>query len=252
MAAAALCGCTVLEDRQACPCRLYLDCSNAGNYVCDSMLVRVSGAGDFCYEKMLYRNDYSTPICVPVPGHGGAGVSVVDGCASYSLVRTDSGGLEIPEGLQCPQAYLYNSFVATSGEECVDSIKVMKNYCALSVDFVSEDMAGYSVGIYGNVSGFSATGAPSNGRFRFRQSIGNPSSCSFRLPRQTDDSLEMGIRTEGGKERRFALGKYIRESGYDWKRENLDDLCIVVDYSSTFVRIEVNGWVTEETLDVVI
>ena len=68
------------------------------------------------------------------------------------------------------------------------------------------------------------------------------------LPRQADDSLELEFydkdmtKADGAPVDRLALGDYIRAAGYDWNREDLEDLYVNVDYTDAGVSVAIREW----------
>ena len=72
------------------------------------------------------------------------------------------------------------------------------------------------------------------------------------LPRQTDASLTMEVDDGTGVLKRFALGQYIEESGYDWNEADLKDIVVEIDIAILKISLTIQGWDKEHTFDVVI
>ena len=240
--------CTVLEDRSACPARLHLDLSDISNQSCDSLKLYI-GSSRFSMARTIGRDSYSSDYVVEIPDRGGVCLNVYDNrIASY----VDGGTFTIPEGRQCPEAFMFSAFADTSEEENDAYVKLHKNYCGVSLLFTADNAGEYDLYVYGDVCGYSESGQPSEGRFLYRPGILDGSSCFFRLPRQKDASLRMGISAGGENERFFALGNYIEESGYDWTKEDLDDVVIKINYAQTILTITINDWTVREEMSVII
>jgi hypothetical protein len=65
---------------------------------------------------------------------------------------------------------------------------------------------------------------------------------TFRIPRQADDSLTITITPEDAPTVRFPLGEYIRQLGYNWKAEELQDIFLSIDLARGLVDLRVADW----------
>lgn len=243
-----LAGCSVLEDRAQCPCHLVLEFSDEANYCADSISVALQ-SGAYSSFFVVCSEDYGVPVKVDVPSRTELNVSALDASSSDS---GNDGCLTISEGEQCPQAYMFTSRCDISAEDAFVYVKLHKNYCGISVSFSSPAPDLYDMVVSGNVCGYSSDGIPLPGRFIYSPSFDENSMSFFCIPRQIDGSLKLGIRYGEGPVRYFALGNYILESGYDWNKEDLDDIVVCIDYAATEIRITVDDWSIEEEYDVVI
>jgi hypothetical protein len=70
---------------------------------------------------------------------------------------------------------------------------------------------------------------------------------TFRIPRQADDSLTVNIQPEDAPSACFPLGEYIRQLGYNWKAEELQDIFLSIDLVRGLVDLRVADW-EEETV----
>lgn len=300
--------CSVLEDRSACPCFVHVDLSSDRNHVCDSLRVMLDTRSGFCYRGTVLRSEYGRDLCVEVPSREGVYISVLDGSVE---VDSGTGGLPsvvIPVGEQCPEVYMYTSFLETNAESVADTVVVGKNYCSVVMNFAARNLDLYEVHIVGNVcgygtggdedgfpgggfpgggfpggslpgggfsggdlpdggspgGGFYGGGAASGaggmrgigmvlcGYFDYSPLTDDPESCSFRLPRQMDNSLQLVISAPGAPRRTFALGNYIARSGYDWNAYDLDDIIMNLDFAENGFTVTVGEWTITEEFDVLI
>lgn len=240
--------CSVLEDRTDCPSRLHLDLSDSANMGCDSLVLMVNSPA-FSKREVVGKDEYVRDYVIDVPCRNGVYLNVVD----YAVSEYDSGGVfRIPQGEECPEVYMYSAWCDTSEEDVSDYVRLRKNYCGVSLHFTSENADLYDMCVYGEICGYSIGGDPEKGKFAFKPDFPDGAFCYFRLPRQMDASLRMGILSADGSERCFALGNYIEESGYDWTKEDLDDIVINVNYARTKVSISIDGWKTIEEFPFVI
>ena len=244
----ALCSCTVLEDRDSCPCLLHLDVDESAAYVADSLRIWISGDG-FSYVTDLSSSQYADGITVPVGTRSGVHIAVMD---IASAGDSPDGSLSIPLGGQCPDVFDFRTFCDTSGESVEQHIRLHKNHCRVSVFFPEAAAGGYSVVIAGNVNGYSSRGDMQDGEFVCETFADDTGYFVFCIPRQKDGGLNMKISREDGSPRVFALGNYIIDSGYDWTAEDLEDVEISVDYAAGVIRLHIEGWPDCEVEDVVI
>lgn len=246
-ALASVVSCTVLEKRSECPCFLSVYMSGEEDFGCESVTLNVRGDG---YETSLAlpREDFEAPVVLKVP-RTGVNINVFD---SELDDCSGSGGLRIPVGQQCPAVYMFSSLCDTSEDEAEEYVTLKKNYCGVSLSFVSEDPEMYRMSVEGRVCGYDAEGQPLEGEFGYDPEFDGASRCFFRLPRQKDQSLFLKITGRSGGARRLSLGSYIAASGYDWTKENLDDIVVSIDYAGLELKISVNDWTTVVEDDIVI
>ena len=235
-------GCTVKEERDLCPAQLVLALPplegpavlhvGAGEeYRLDSL-----AAGQREYRTVVPRGRVSvlawTPADLPfLPGRE----------------------LRIPEGEEAPEIRLFSREYDIRGELLQDSVRLHKNYCTLDLQVRSRDGTfPYSFTVSGGFCGYDARGQVLPGVFRCRARPDASGSCRIRIPRQGDDSLMLELSDGDGVVRSFALGEYLRESGYDWTAEDLGDAGIAIDYARTSVTFFVDGWSVTLQFDMVI
>lgn len=243
-----LVGCSVLEDRTQCPCHIVFDFSDQANYCADSIAVALQSGG-YNSSFVVYCPSYEDLVRMDVPSRSVLNVSAL-GASSAELDNDKR--LVIPVGEQCPQAYMFTSQYDISAEDASVYVKLHKNYCGISVSFSSPSPDLYDMEVSGNVCGYFGDGSPLPGKFSYSPSFDENSMSFFCIPRQVDGSLRLGIQYGNGPVRYFALGNYILESGYDWTKEDLDDIVVCIDYAATEIRITVDDWSYEEEFEVVI
>lgn len=243
-----LCSCTVLEDRDSCPCLLHLDVDESVADVTDSVRIWVQGDG-FSFSAGLSSARYAEGITVTVTSRSGVNIAVMD---ASSAENSPDGSLEIPAGSQCPELYDFRSFCDTSSETAEEHICLHKNHCRVLVSFPEATDGQYAVGVAGNVCGYSFMGSCIGGDFACVPCRTGDGRLMFCIPRQKDSGLNMKIGTDEGFTRVFALGNYIVESGYDWSAADLEDVEVDVDYAASQVRLHFEGWPETEASDIVI
>ena len=233
-----LCGCSVKEDRSACPCLLTLELEDLP---VTPVMVDVSGE-EFSRTEAIYAD---TTLVLPVP-KGEVSVSVTGG-----VLPGAGGAVQIPEGEEAPPLCLFHAALDADVERLTVPVRLRKQFCTLELVFSGP--AGYGppfeVEVEGFVDGWLRDGSPSSGTFRRRVLPGADGRAVLRLPRQRDDSLLMHIVFSDRVIRTFALGTYIAASGYDWSAPDLADLTLRVDLSVTSVTLSIDLWSVTEDID---
>ncbi len=240
-------GCTVKENRSLCPCMLVLDFSGVDMAVVGCADLIMNSDDGFLFTDELEVEDFSSGLSLPVPR------SVIRlGLWSGEGVAATYDGLEIPKGEDCPPVYFHASVVDARCEMLQEKIFMRKNHCNLTVNLLHEDAGTWRICLFGNVNGYMSDGSPSEGEFSCeleRDGDGGFSAC---LPRQTDNSLAMELDDGSGIVKRFSIGEYIAESGYDWGAPDLEDLVMDIDIAFTGIVLTIRGWDDFFKFDVVI
>lgn len=239
-------GC-IKEARELCPCLLIVDFSEIDKEESDSLSLGIfSPDGILCVEK--FRNDaYGERFGVEVP-KGTVRLSVFslspvqDAFSWESFEDGDGTSLRVPPGCECPPVYTHFAQIDTRKESHTEFVSPLKNFCRLSVLFRTDNPSSYKVSVQGNVCGYGNDGTPVDGDFDFSPQTGDDGRFSVRIPRQKDGSLCLLIDDGGGVVRKFPLGDYLLQSGYDWSESSLRDADVVIDYATAEIVISVDEW----------
>ena len=233
-----LTGCSVKEDRSACPCLLVLEFSSL-----PVTPVMVSVEGEGC--SLLHRVHSDTLLALSVPKTE-LSVSVTGGALPDAVE-----GVRIPLGEEAPPLYLYHASVSSDAEQVLLPVYLRKQFCQLTLAFSGPPGYGppFQVEVEGFADGWARDGSPSEGPFSYRLLPGEDGRATLRLPRQRDDSLLMHILFSDQVVRTFALGAYIADAGYDWTAPDLKDLTLNVDVSVTSVTLSTDLWTHTEDIE---
>ena len=266
LVSALLVSCSIKEDRSECPCLLRLDLSSVdADAVGGKMLLDVRNEGGFFCRDTVDLREGAGIREVRVPR---TGVRVnLWSCEAADFVGED--GLVIPLGDECPCVRMFSSFVDTDCETRTETVGVIKNYCRLTVMMDESDRCWpYELNVSGNIDGYGIDGTPRSGEFSHYlvPSVSSETDVEgalqsfaddrqetvlvreLSLPRQKDESLRLSVLEKGSVLKTFALGNYIRQSGYDWTAVDLQDIVVKIDYACTRVSIAVGPW--EHSYDV--
>lgn len=236
-----LAGCSVKEDRSACPCTLVLDFSNL-----PVTPVMLSVEGEGCSVLQIVHADTLMTLSVP---RTDLSVSVTGGALPDA-----AGSVRIPFGEEAPPLYLYHASVPSDAEQVVLPVYLRKQFCQLTLAFTGPPGYGppFEVEVEGFVDGWARDGSPLDGPFSYRLLPGGDGMAVIRLPRQRDDSLLMHIVFSDQVVRTFALGNFMAAAGYDWSAADLEDLTLNVDVSVTSVTISTDAWTATEEIELFI
>lgn len=240
-------GCSVKEDRDVCPGRLMLDFSGVDTSV-GSLDMLVTGPDGIIFRDMVAPSGFREEYMREVP-HGMLDVNVLSGADGF--VEEDS-GLVIPLGCECPPVYKHSFVADTRGEIWRQRVDLRKSYCCLTVKLKGKDAMPYIISICGNVDGYALDGSPRKGEFRCEACPEDEGEITVRVPRQMDASMMLVVEGGNGIRKNFAVGEYIRASGYDWDSEDLSDVTVTLDYYITGVTVLVQKWDEEFVFDLVL
>lgn len=223
--------CTVKEDRKDCPCLLSVEFSplppGPVEYRIEAMdgslLARETVAQDSVYFLKVPRD----------------GVRLV--AISGTALADD---VVIPYGSDCPPAYISHATYDTNYEAVQIRPTFNKHFCTLSIilDGPPGNGGPVQIGIRGRVGALSLEGRPLAGEFSYISS-GRASPLTCRLPRQApSEQLLLDIVMEDNLLRTFALGTYLRQSGYDWGEKDLKDVSVTICLSVTHITFHIQDW----------
>lgn len=251
-----LLSCSIKEDRSDCPCLLRLEFpaedvqAGRGRAILD-----VRDDSGFSYSDTLSLDKIDGAYELRVPR---TGVHVNLWSEEASGFVGDN-GLVIPFGDDCPYVRMFSSSVDTDCETCTETVRLVKNYCRLTVMMDESDMDWpFELNVCGNIDGYGIDGSPRQGVFSHYlvPSAGADPGASqetelvreLSLPRQTDSSLRLSVMENFTALKTFALGNYISQCGYDWTAADLQDIVVRIDYACTKLSISVGAW--EHSYDV--
>ncbi len=240
-------GCSVKENRDMCPCWLVLDFSEVDTTVIKYADLVMTADDGFVFTENLVPEEFSRDVAMSVP-RTELNLEVWNGTED---MLTEN-GLRIPYGDDCPPVYFHTSIVDTRCESVRETVMMRKNHCRMTVNLNFTGGDTREVDILGNVDGFLSDGTPSRGEFSYRLHGRDDGEYCVVLPRQLDNSMSMEINDDTGVVKRFALGEYVAESGYDWSAPDLEDVTIDIDIAFTGVTLVIQGWEKTYSFDVVI
>lgn len=239
-------GCSVKESREVCPCQLLLDFSEVDTASVKSIDIYVRENDEIILRDFVGKEEFREDYMAYVPRTG------LDFCAWFGRGDALTDALEIPYGEDCPPVYIHSSVIDASGETVTEKVVMRKSFCRMTLNVRRDVKSSFGLAISGNVNGYESDGAPSPGEFVVFLDSDGSDTFFVNLPRQLDDSLLMEVDTGDTVVKKFPLGRYIRESGYDWDTPDLEDIAIDLDIAVTHLSVVIQGWEKEYKFDVVI
>lgn len=251
--------CSVLEDRDPCPCRLNLVLT--GRVGMDggqdrlvlslmdadrSLLLRESPALEAFSGGTPYRMDVPKKEFISVNGVLGLNRALQDG-----------GIIRIPEGYAADSLWVFIAETDTRRESVTLPVRLRKEYAGIEIAFAEaldhpdEDFP-FFLRLKGEACGLDLLdGSPVSGPFSCRPQERAHGVFQSTLPRQKADgsltvelwSKDSGKAEDGMPEQQIPLDAYIAETrGFSWLDPDLKDLRIVIDYAQAQIRIAVLDW----------
>lgn len=255
-------GCTVLEDRDPCPCYLEVDFSQVDKSIREWQMWLFSPSGELLFKDTVYRRSYSSPYVVEVPrntgvqcllwGNARGGTSLNESFSLYTSLQ------HLP-GLPADSLFFSTDTISTMGEE--SSLKVVphKEFATvdiclqgwIGVDFdASMELVCGTQGFYvdrrflaGNVSSNMKLFDMGDYYTQFRGRIlRQPDTENIILSllikkREIDGSIGETL-----IDKDIPIGKYLEENGYDMHTLHMSDIVMDVDYSYTSLVIKAEDW----------
>jgi hypothetical protein len=252
MAAAALAiivtSCSVKEDRTPCPCWLGIHITPSLEHSRD--LTVSAWDQDRIFAQTVSVADYPDEYEHTVPkGH----VTVAAYCGRRTSAE-EGGRIIIPHGCESDPVWAHLSLVDCTGEFARDTVQMCKQWATvhLKIENTSEDRYPYSLAVVSDVCGIDLRDlSPISGPFRYGLELDSDENCSFRLPRQRDDSRAViTVSSDGERLDDLPLYQWIEATGYSWHDRNLKDIYIGVDYVRAEVTIVIQGWAEGESYEI--
>lgn len=237
--------CSVKEDRSECPCTLTLDLSQ----IMIGQTVTVIGLSeDNTFDRTIMVSGENSVIKERV-SKGKVHLCAYTGIADMVSNKVS---LTIPTGGQCDSVYMSSYDISCKGESEIDTVRLYKQYAEVTVRFTDsvDEQFPFSIRAKGKISGIDTYSLdPVIGEFVFQpQPEGEfGREFRFRVPRQIDKSLCIEIWDSRSLLSTLDIGEEIDKNGFDWNKENLDDVSIDIDYAHSEMHLRIIDW--EESID---
>lgn len=232
--------CTVKEDRNPCPCSLTVTFSDPD---ATGSVELLGWDSETVFREQVRIEDCQPEWRKPIR----KGVFILSACKGLANGSIPTGHeIRIPVNSQADSLYAFFEEVDATGDYAHANILFHKQFATVFLDILKteETIRTYRFQVEGNTCGFDALDfSPVTGSFQFAPIPATGETViSFRIPRQADDSLEITIYPENAPAIQFPLGEYIRQLGYNWKAEDLQDIFISLDLAQGLADLRVADW----------
>ena len=249
-------GCTVLEDREPCPCYLDVDYT-------DILAGRPLGPQAAAFDVTVYNPSPAneavyTPEDAPQIDEiriKKSMAKVVGVFHNRPLRNFLQKGTVVTweEGNQMDSIFVHSTDVDCTGEEAYCLLEAHKQFSTLT--FIDgnggEELRQYNMVVRGNTCGFDAAYPLEaiDGRYLADvQEDDGHGNIVVRVPRQKDASLVLEFWTKDAEKRKLyssPIGSYLMASGYDGSLLDLQDFTIRIDFRAMLMYIRVADWEDE-------
>lgn len=240
-----LLSCSVKEDRSVCPCYLNV---NIDTYVVKDgyPAVMVQILGKSLIQNTVVPREYEfggynlqVPKCINQ-------VSVIGGLQN-SIIDGDT--LKIAEGKEPGPLFLFNEVVDCNGELAYSRALPNRKWCDIHIILVGEEDAEnfeHDIFLTAECNALRiSSGLPIEGEYRVPVRRLQSGDLVVTLPRQKSNSLKLDFFEKDDTHSpvyNVNLGREMEKQGYDWNKDNLDDVYVYVDYSKLKVDVDIVEW----------
>ena len=245
MAVPLLTSCFVKEDRGLCPCWIELDLKNV-----KQEQIRIGGwNGSELFAIRVKPEEYPDYYEMTSP----RGELYLSAIWPVSLpVREES--ISVPKGQQADSVYAYSSRLNTNCETVRDVVRMHKQFATVHLKMQIPDgfdYYPYRVVIRGNTAGWDIRDFSGiTGQFEYEPELEGLNEFSIRVPRQADKSLTAELYSANEKVDEFRLGEIIAQTGFDWNAEELADISLEVNFTTSTVLAHISDWLDTIILNV--
>ena len=243
-------GCSIKEDRMICPCFLTEEFGDVSPVEeGDDPWISILGeGGGVVQQKTIHGNMFreGDRYVATVPKQI-LSVAVTYGMKHYTI---DGGTAVLSGGFEADSVYAHTSEVDCTGETASDTVRLHKQWCTLDLVLKgSESWKPFFFEIHGGWNAVS---------LRDMSPVKGPLTCvprrlsagrfRVRIPRQGDNALmllvydtdDFGLPSTLRYD--YPVGELLENKGYDWKRKDLDDAVLTIDYAKAEVNVEIAPW----------
>ncbi len=237
-------GCSVKEDRAACPLWLSNDMSQLLPYSSTAWSVIRHGEG-LIREEVILRDGH-TLFGWPVP-KGDVTASAYCGLEDRHL---DGQRMTVPLGEQAPLFLGSLHRETIYGEQMHVVTKANRQSARLNLHAVVPDGSAYpyELLIEGDICGTDLlTLSPVAGEFRHTVKLDGENRATLQLLRQTESStLNLHIIDKAKIIESIPLGEWILKTGYDWSAEDLQDISMSFEQGRIEFTVIISDWILGE------
>lgn len=237
--------CSVKENRDACPCYVNYNFDELISEGYRSALVSVSS------DVSLYREDLDllsvagSGLDVPVPK------TYVRSSVVLGLDRSYRSGdtLAVRENVEADAVYVWSDLRLCREEVVSLRPRPRKQYCKVDIIVTGVPPGAeypYDMQVRANCCGLDLFDLlPVEGKYSTVVRKNNTSSYSVRIPRQKESDIILDFLEKSGDDEPVGgidLGNEMDKKGYDWTKESLDDIFVILDFVRMDFSLKIVEW----------
>lgn len=244
--------CSVFEDRTSCPGVMTVDIGDIRSKMGSGMLRfdLLSAEGTKSVSRLVAVGKADTlQFVLPKAGY------IVCAAAGQEHTQfTSDGKVYGSSGIQSDTVFAFSDRVTVIGEHTDYDAAFHKNFATVKV------INAFAAGPEDPFDGMTLTVRSRYGGLDYRRmkASANEFVCrvkadegySFRMPRQGDESMILSIGTSSFIHN-VPIGKYLRDMGYDFGAQDMEDVTVGVDLVAMTVRITIEDWTREEVYAII-
>lgn len=254
-----LASCSVKEDRDRCPAYLTVRSDGHTGEPMDGRVLTYRLASED--EPLLERAEgafaefaSSRGRIFKVPRRRRVDVTVL---GSLRRMFFQGALLKIPAGDECDSLVCGSASIWIPGDLGELRVPLHRSYCNLRMDLVgqADDPCPYYFLVLSGTDGLTLPGLdPHEGPFRVQRDTLVRNGFSVRIPRQADDALsvEVRLREDRSLVTDMPVGAILAGMGYDWRKPDLDDIRLDIDFSQTTLTVSIADWSEAVTIRITI
>ncbi len=236
----ALGGCSVKEDRTACPLWLSVDMSALQPHSTTAWAV-IRHPGGLLSEEVIFKNGqtvFEWPIL--------KGETAASAYCGFNERHLKGHQMIVPTGETAPALRGSVHHESTYGETLNIAARDSRQSARMNLEAVVPDGSPYPYGLLleGDICGLDLLSlAPIEGEFGHRVHLNEENRASFHILRQSEtSSLILHILDKGKIIESIPLGEWIRKTGYDWEAEDLMDINMSFEQGHVELTIIISDW----------
>ncbi len=228
-------GCSIKEDRAACPANVHLSLSDRALFIAGNTPVKVR-LTDGVHTTAVTLSSYS-PECWE---------SVDRGVVRVAGMLENGAGTSVTWGGQSDSLWAFSGDHVVVGEEEEITVELHKRFATIYISFDEGiDTGRYRIVVRGDVGGTDLTKmTPIAGDFMCELAVSDHSS-SVRVPAQAPDSglrLQFNDPATGELSWDWDLAGELASKGYDWNADDLEDIRVMVSLLPVEVSVSFGDW----------
>ncbi|MDD6254173.1 MAG: hypothetical protein ACI3ZO_04885 [Candidatus Cryptobacteroides sp.] len=249
--------CSLKEDRKACPCMLTVYFGNASDSDGEAILtvspaqsgrdVLLSGGQGFLIQESIFPSDYQYGYSEEVP-RTHITVSAIQGLKNSTL---SGNNVIIADGSDSDRLFIYSETIDCQCENASATARLHKGWASLEISTgnYGELSGRLEITVSGNINGIDVlSGKPAEGKFECRARLFDEDFGTYELnlPRQISGKRDLFIKmtdiSEGKELLHCCLSDILENAGYDWDKENLDDIRLDFDQIDCSFTVRICDW----------